>query len=169
MCIMIKSFKLKEASKRKKLQTEIYFAATKMWRQDGRSVFWTDAAKLKLVDLMKRNSGALNSDRLSPEKTYAWKKIYDGLIKAGMPKTSIERVKKCWSRIQLAAKAQHTEQLKKYSKHGKLVPLSKLDQTIINFLNDVNSDNILKVSFNKCYLVLSHQSIFLCILYTYSP
>lgn len=122
-----------------------------MWTKgnDG-SVFWSEAAKILLIGLLKRNPDAINSGRSSPKKTSAWKKVYESLIKAGMPKTSIIRVKKCWSRTYTAAKVQHAEQLKNYSRQGRLTPLSKLNQAVINLLNDVNSRNIQnmpKVSF----------------------
>lgn len=123
-----------------------------MWTQNGGNVFWSDAAKLKLVGLLKRYPDAINGDRLNPKKHLAWKNIYDGLIKAGMPSTSVSRIKKCWSRIHLAAKAQHADQLKRFSNRGKLVPLSTLNQTIINLLNDVNSNIMPKVSLNNSIL-----------------
>ncbi|XP_055302825.1 uncharacterized protein LOC129568666 [Sitodiplosis mosellana] len=113
-----------------------------MWtrKHDG-TVLWSDAAKLKLVGLMKRNPDTVNGDRSGSKKSNAWNNVYDGLIRAGMPRTSIVRVKKCWSRIHLAAKAKYTEQLRKYKRDGRLVPLSQLNQTVINLLNDINSNS----------------------------
>lgn len=113
-----------------------------MWTKgnDG-TVFWSDPAKMLLVGLLKQNPYAISNDRLCPQKPAAWKKIYDELIKAGMPKSSnIERVKKCWYRLNSNAKAQHAEQMKKHQ--GKKIPISKLNQAIINLLNNVNSPTI---------------------------
>lgn len=115
-----------------------------MWTRnhDGK-LFWSDAAKLKLVALLRQNPGALIGDRSSPKKNLAWQKIYEGLIKAGMPATSIDRVKQCWTRIQLTAKVVYGEQVKEYSKNGRMVPISKLNQNIIDILNDLNlNENI---------------------------
>lgn len=115
-----------------------------MWTlgNDG-AVFWTDPAKMLLVGLLTQNVEAISSNRFCPGKPAAWKRVYDALVKAGMPKTSnIIRVKKCWARLVLAAKAQHNEQMKKFSRSGSKTPLSKLNQAIINLLNGVNSSNI---------------------------
>lgn len=113
-----------------------------MWTKgnDG-TVFWSDPAKMLLVGLLKQNPDAISNDRLCPRKPAAWKRIYDELIKAGMPKSSnIERVKKCWYRLNSNAKAQHAEQMKKCQE--KKIPISKLNQAIINLLNNVNSPTI---------------------------
>ncbi|XP_031619221.1 uncharacterized protein LOC116338232 [Contarinia nasturtii] len=113
-----------------------------MWTKnsDG-NVLWSIPAKLTLLRLLKRNPEALNpTKRVNPKKAAAWQKVYDDLVKAGMPKTlTVIRVKKCWSRLQSTAKAHYDEQLRRYSRHGKLVPLSKVDDTTINLLNSINS------------------------------
>lgn len=129
-----------------------------MWTQnnDG-SVSWSEEAKLKLVALLKRNPEALiSTERQNPRKAVAWKKVYESLIKAGMPRTPIIRVKKCWSRMHRAAIAKHDEQIKKYKRHGKLTLLPKLNQAVIDMLNTniipnimpKVSDSIIKSSFN---------------------
>lgn len=114
-----------------------------MWTQsnDG-SVKWSDQAKMMLVGLLKQNTEAISSERLNPAKPVAWKRVYDSLLKAGMPKTSIERVKKCWFRLVSTAKSEHAEQIKKIGRNGNMTSLSKLNQAIIHLLNGVNSSNI---------------------------
>lgn len=50
--------------------------------------------------MLSRNTDAISCENSSPQKCVTWKHMYDILIKAGMPKTSVDRVKKSWSRLQ---------------------------------------------------------------------
>lgn len=109
----------------------------KMWTKnsDG-SVRWSESAKILLIELLMKNIDAISEDHQSPKKLKAWKNVYHTLIEAGMPKTSIDRVKKCWARLKLAVKAQRT---KRRGDQGKSMLLSKkLHQAITNLMNRSN-------------------------------
>lgn len=127
-----------------------------MWTKnnDG-SISWSEEAKLTLIKLLEQNMAAISNQRLNPRKPAAWEKVYKALIKAGMPKTSVDRVKKCWSRMFLAAKSQ--PQLRS---NAKLKSFSKLDTAVKILLQKVDNyddclDNMPKVSFSINYCTIN--------------
>lgn len=50
--------------------------------------------KFKLEALLKQNPNAMNSNCTNLRKISAWNKIYEELIKSGMPTTLVKRLKK---------------------------------------------------------------------------
>lgn len=116
----------------------------KMWTKKGDgSVHWDEEAKILLIELLKKNIDAITSDHQSSQKANAWKNVYDELIDAGMPMTSIDRVKRCWSRLKM------TQQNKS---RGSSMPNSKkLNHAIISLMNRASCRDMMpKVSRSEC-------------------
>lgn len=121
-----------------------------MWskKRDG-SVNWSEPAKLFLIDLLKKNIVAISEDTQSLQKSKAWKNIYDACLQKGMPRTSIDRITRIWTRMKIAALKQQSDQ-----KDSMLIS-KKLGQAIIGLLNRANfRDMMPKVSCSKLNVFL---------------
>lgn len=102
---------------------------------------WSESGKIFLVTQIVQNKADICNER---GRSSAWKKIHKSLIETGMPaQISIEQVKKCWSNIQLTAKAHQIECCAENNRHENMNSLSKLNQIVINMLNEDNDQNIM--------------------------
>lgn len=110
-----------------------------MWTVNNDGTGWSESAKILLVTQIDQNRADFFNER--GRRSTAWTKVHKSLIDAGMPvQMSIEQIKTCWTSIQLTAKAHQAECCTENNRQETLNSLSKLNQLVINMLNEVDYD-----------------------------
>lgn len=90
-------------------------------------VSWSDPARLRFIEFIKRNPILSSKEKARIEKTKAWTKIQKELVGLGMPKrVSTSRLQHIWSELRLETQQKHA------NKQG----LSQVDHAIIDVLKN---------------------------------
>lgn len=114
-----------------------------MWSSESSDrLFWSDAAKMLLVGLIKKYPNSIRDVRGSrkdfdKEKHEAWDLIFKDLLEYGMPSTTLDRVKSIWSKI----KSQAVDAHKQWKRNQKTNPMTKVQKAVIDVIELMNKES----------------------------
>lgn len=114
-----------------------------MWNSEGTDkLFWSDAAKMLLVGLIKKYPDSIRDVRgnrkdLDKVKRDAWNLIFNDLLDYGMPPTTLDRVRYIWGRM----KTQAVNAQNKWKRNQKNNPMTKVQIAVIDLIDFMNKES----------------------------
>lgn len=114
-----------------------------MWNSQGSDkLFWSEGAKMLLVDLITKYPDSIRDVRGSrkdfdKQKRDAWDLIFNDLLNHGMPSTTLTRVKSIWFKI----KGQAIDAQKKWKHNEKTNPMTNNQKAIIDLIELINKES----------------------------
>lgn len=115
-----------------------------MWKSESSSdrLYWSDAAKMLLVGLMKKHPDAIRDVRgkgrdLDRAKRDAWDLIFNNLLDYGMPSTALVKVRYIWGKM----KTQAMDAQKNWKRNKKAKKITKLQKAVIDLIENMKKES----------------------------